>query len=565
MSLALYELQLKTNNEKRTIIYCRESRDDYMQNYERIETQRDLLIKFCKKNGYTNIIDIVMHDDMSGTDFARFDDIRQKIINNEVDVLVMKDSSRLGRNQIESLKFVELLADYSVELVFEGKNYDADFFPLEAWFNERRAKDDSSKIRRNLKHKMEEGTLLVREHFGYKKVNKKLIVNENTAWIIKKIFEFYLEGYGYRTIAAKLNEENIMTPSKYKNNPNLPISELWNALHIERVLKNQVYTGCMVSSVSEKINFKSKKTRKKPKEEWIITPNTHEAIIDEERFNLVQEIIKKRNQFAPKTRTPSLFSGFVLCGKCKSPMFMLRKPNRPPAFLCGKYISEGKNKGNNNIGCEGHRIREEELITIFKKHIENMINNEEYKNYIYSKYKDAEFLKNNIENTIKKLEGNLSKLQSQYKEVYNDKLNGIIPEFIFKDKSKELLDNIDIIQKQINSLKKETSQFLDTETNINKIEEIYKLFLTEGFTKEKLEMILNKIIIFNSEEIKEEEKALYNIDDNTFEEIYNNGGIVIDYKFNVQHVFTSRWIDQLIVTIDLFSISLFLNGLKRCV
>ena len=170
-------LATKTNKNlhKRVIIYCRESRDDYLLNYDRIETQRDLLIKFCKKKGYTNIIDIVMHNDVSGADFARFNDIKQKIQNGQVDVLVMKDSSRLGRNQIESLKFVEMLSKYNIELLFEGRAYDEDFFPLEAWFNERRAKDDSRKIRTNLRHKMEEGELIIRAHYGYIKEGNKLI------------------------------------------------------------------------------------------------------------------------------------------------------------------------------------------------------------------------------------------------------------------------------------------------------------------------------------------------------------------------------------------------------
>lgn len=182
----------EVSSAKRVIIYCRESRDDDMENYDRIETQRDLLIKFCQRNGYTNIIDIVMHDDETGTDFGRFDEIRKKIINNEVDVLVMKDSSRLGRNQLESLKFVELLDEYGVELIFEGRPYDEDFFPLEAWFNERRAKDDSRKIRTNLKHKMEEGELIIRAHYGYKKRDNTLIIDENVAWVIRKIFNLYL-------------------------------------------------------------------------------------------------------------------------------------------------------------------------------------------------------------------------------------------------------------------------------------------------------------------------------------------------------------------------------------
>ena len=174
----------KSNEEKRVVIYCRESRDDYGENYERIETQRDLLVKYCKSHGYTNIVDIIMDDDKSGTDFSRFDDIRKRAKNKEIDIIVFKNSARLGRNQKEALDFVEYLEEQGVEIIFEDEQYNEEMFGLYAWFNERRARDDSKNIRRNLRHKIEEGDLLVKAIYGYNKDGKRLVINEETAPVV---------------------------------------------------------------------------------------------------------------------------------------------------------------------------------------------------------------------------------------------------------------------------------------------------------------------------------------------------------------------------------------------
>lgn len=551
------------NANKRVLIYCRESRDDYMLHYDRIETQRDLLIKFCERNGYTNIIDIVLHNDMTGTDFARFDEITERIKNNEIDVLVMKDSSRLGRNQIESLKFVEMLAEHDVELVFEGKTYDEDFFPLEAWFNERRAKDDSRKIRTNLKHKMEEGRLIVRSHYGYIKEgikeNSRLIVDDNVSWVIKKIYKLYLEGYGYRAIATKLNEEQIPTPSQYDNNPNKPISDAWISQHVKRVLENEIYTGTMVSGTTEKVSFKSKKTRRKPEEEWIRVEDNHEAIISKEDFDEVQKLIKSKSKFAPKSKKPSPFAGMVECGRCNSSMYMIRRKNRPDAFVCGKYTKEGKINQKLRSGCTTHRLREDELEEIIKKHIENVLNNPEYRSHVYREFENIEFVRQNAENTIKSLEAKLEKLKNHYKAVYDDKLNGNIPDFIFKEKSKELQDNINIVEKQINSLKKETKELSTIDTNIDKIDNVFKQLLSGQITKQQISRIINKIIVFDKKEVTKEQKTMYNIDTDTYNEILENGGIIIVFAYNVHHVFTSRWITYLIGTQKLFDLDKYLK------
>jgi site-specific DNA recombinase len=553
------------NSDKKVLIYCRESRDDYSENYERIETQRDLLVKFCNQNGYTNIVDIVMHDDMSGTDFSRFDEIREMIKNKSIDTLVLKDSSRLGRNQIEALKFVELLEEYGVELVFEGRKYDRRFFPLESWFNEQRAEDDSIKIRTNLRHKMEEGVLLIRSHYGYIKEDKKLVIDPETAPIVKRIFNLYLQGYGYRAIASILNEDKVPTPSQYRNNANRPIAEVWIAQHVDRILKNQVYTGCMVSGTSEKVSFKKKNTRKKPKEEWLIKEGTHEAIIDKETFNAVQEMMKKKNEFAPKTsKTPCEFAGLLYCGSCHSPMFFTRLKTKPDVFVCSKYHKEGRQKEDNpKKGCSSHRVKEREIKDFLKNHFSNILHSEEYRNYFYKNLSDVNSIKRNYENTLKRLEESLNKFKHQYEQVYNDKLNGDIPEFLYKKKSKELEDNITIIEKQLKELKNEYKDFGNAETNINRIDELIDDMLEKGFTKRGLNSIIDKIIVYDENEINLEDKEKYNIDDVLYKSIENNGGVVIVSKFrNIQYVLTNRWIAELIET-KIFDINRYLEEEKE--
>lgn len=535
---------LDENRNKRVLVYCRESRDDFMINYERIETQRDLLIKFCERSGYHNIVDIVMHNDMTGTDFSRFDEIRNMIKNNEIDVLVMKDSSRLGRNQLESLKFIELIDKYDVQLVFEGKDYDEDFFPLEAWFNERRAKDDSTKIRTNLQHKMEEGTLIVRATYGYIKKDRELVIDQEVKWVIMKIFKLYLEGYGYRAIATRLNEKKIPTPSQHRGagrGGNQPVATAWVSQHVKRILQNEIYTGTMVSGTTEKISFKSNKTRVKPESEWIKVKGTHEAIISEEDYHLVQKLIKSKRTFAPKTKTPSPYSGLVECGRCGTSSYIVRRKDRPDAFLCGKYVKEGAYKEDLEKGCTSHRLREDHLEEIIMGHVENVLSNKDYKKHVLEKFAGMEFVKKDIESTIKALKDRLNKFKHQYKVVYDDKLNDNIPDFLFKEKSKEIEDNIHAIEGQIEKFELESKDIIEVETNAGRIEGAFRDLLKGDISKQQISKILNKIVVFDEKEITKDQKVMYNIDNAIYEEILENGGIVLVYAYNVQHAFPTRW------------------------
>ena len=157
---------------KKAIVYCRESRDDGGERFERIETQRDILLQFCKKQGLEPV-HVIMDDNMSGTDFSRLKRVRYWIETENIEVFVAKDASRIGRNQLESLEFIRFLETHGIELLFESEQYSEELFGLFAWLNERRAKEDGYKIRHVLRHKMQEGTLLIKATYGYRIFEKQ--------------------------------------------------------------------------------------------------------------------------------------------------------------------------------------------------------------------------------------------------------------------------------------------------------------------------------------------------------------------------------------------------------
>lgn len=536
------------NSNKRVIIYCRESRDDYGENYERIETQRDLCLKYCADKGYTNIVDIIMHDDMTGTDFSRFKELEDKIKNREFDVLVMKDSSRFGRNQVGSLLLLELLQEHGIELEFVTKKFDEDFFGLEAWFNERRAKDDSVKIRANLRRKMEKGELLVRGYYGYNKVDKKLVIDEEAAKVVRKIFDLYIQGYGFRAIAMQLQKEGIPTPSQYKQHGKYPIAKSWKVLHVRRILKNRIYIGDMVSHTTEKVSFKSKKVKRLPQEEWIIVENHHEPIIDRETFEKVQQLIDSKKTYAWKSPEPSPFSGLLICGRCKSPMYIIRSKRIPHAFVCGNYYNEGAIKPDLGIGCTSHRVHEKELFDIVQKHIDKLLEDESYKNELEEIGTSYESSQNYYEELINKTNKELQILQSKYKQVYEDKLNNIIPEFLFIEKTKELNNQINTLNTKLENFKEELNKINKGIEDRSKFNTIITKFKENGLTRETTTEIIDKIIVFDEHEIKEEDKIVFNLTDERFNQIYDNGGIIILYKGMYQHVLTNRWIRKHIGT-----------------
>lgn len=418
-------------DERKVLIYCRESRDEGNENYERIETQRDMLLRFCQNRNMTNIVDVVMDDDVSGTSFRRFEGIIRKIEQGRIEVIVFKDSSRLGRNLRESLNFIAMLEEYGVEILFESEEYNEDFFPLLAWFNEQRAKEDSRKIRRVFRHKMETGELLVRCPYGYRKSpSGSMLPEPEESRVVKEIYRLFLEGRPCGEIASLLNGRSVPTPSQAAGLKKQAAA--WNSQHIRRILQNNVYCGVMTYGKRTHLSFKNKRLVSRSPEDWIVRPGHHEAIVSEADFRVVQQRWKTQPDARPAARQ-HLFSGLLRCGRCGSHLVFRARPGRSPAYICGKNHREGAPRAG-GAGCCSHRLKEELLNRALR----------EYLRLLFSRHEMA------VRETLERLCG-LSPLAAERREweekqksaakvlaqIYEDRLQGRIPPELFEQKAAE--------------------------------------------------------------------------------------------------------------------------------
>ena len=280
-------MSTKYQTEKKVLVYCRESRDDYGEKYERIETQREILLDFCAKNGLINIVEVIMDDNVSGTSFERLNEVKKMMKKGEVEIFICKDASRLGRNLLESLKFIEYAEECNVEIIFESEEFNPELFPLIAWFNERRAKEDSDKIRRVLRHKLENGLVIVPK-YGYRKENGKLVPDDEVADVVRKMGEMAYNGSTPSQIADYLNIIHALSPSEGHSTKRKMVHPIWTRDKVRRILQDITYTGTQVSCKTQKVSFKSKKYRKVPKDQQIVIENHHEALIPKYMYDAIQ-------------------------------------------------------------------------------------------------------------------------------------------------------------------------------------------------------------------------------------------------------------------------------------
>ena len=351
-------------------IYVRESRDDGFENYETIEVQKELLIEFVKKNELGLIEQIYIDDNISGTTFERpgLNLLKDDVINKRIDLLIIKDLSRLGRNNARTLMFLDFLEENNVRvLTYEYRfdsDKDSDIVGIEAWFNERYVKDISKKIRQTLHYKISMGEYIGNAPYGYRKsgeIRNRLTVNENEAEIIKRIVKLYLEGFGYGAIASVMTREEIPPPGGS--------NKKWSPTTVMRILFNPVYRGNTVQGISEKISYKSKKTRLLPKEKWTITMNTHEAIIDNSAAKQIDNEHQKRSLKNINYKgSIHIFKNKIKCGDCGSSLFARKRSGKPMSYLCGSYMKSSSL-------CSSHKVTENLLLAEIISDLIEIINN----------------------------------------------------------------------------------------------------------------------------------------------------------------------------------------------
>lgn len=329
--------------------YIRLSKEDKIKDESNsVANQKAIINSYIKKNEDLELVDFYIDDGYSGTTFDRpgFKRMIRDITENKVNTIIVKDLSRFGRNHIESDNYLEnILPGYNVRFTSiideidslkNPKSVSSIAVPLKNLMNDQYARDISEKVRSTLKIKQLNGEFIgVTAPYGYLKNPKdkhKFIIDKEASYIVKKIFNMILLGKSRKEIAEHLNNKNVLTPSLYKlskentNNEELIRSKKWNAEIVNRILRNETYTGTVIQNIKTKPNYRVDKLIDVNKEEWIKLANHHEPIINKDKFAEVQNILNRKIR-VNKNDDINLFSGYLKCSHCRSNLIIKKSKN----------------------------------------------------------------------------------------------------------------------------------------------------------------------------------------------------------------------------------------------
>lgn len=408
----------------KTALYCRLSKDDENAGESSsIINQKKMLYQYAIENGFINY-EYYIDDGYSGTNFDRpaFKNMINDIENREINLVITKDLSRLGRDYITTGQYTEIyFPSKNVRYIAINDGYDTDninndIAPFKNIVNEMYARDISKKIKSAFITKMNSGEYIGNfAPYGYQKDpdNKnKLIVDKEAAHIVKKIFAMAKSGLRLAHIRDYLIENKIPTPAEYRcskfqhlNVNNYSKRKEWNSHSIYKILNNPVYLGHTAQGKTNKISFKSDKIIVKSREDWILIKHTHEPIIDEETFETVRKHEQERT-YRNKSKFQNVFSGIAKCSDCGRNMSTTGSGKKENTYylVCSGYKSYGSKE------CTNHFINYNDLY--------NQVL-EELKKYVYLSAQDINEIIKNVKYRFQEKESS----QNKYKKQEIDKLN----------------------------------------------------------------------------------------------------------------------------------------------
>ena len=503
-----------------TALYCRLSKDDeQIGDSNSIVHQKEILAKYAKEHGFTNI-EFYVDDGFSGTNFNRPDFQRMMADAEEgkISTVIVKDMSRFGRDYIMVGYYTEIyFSNLDIRFIAINDNVDSniqtenDLTPFKNVFNEWYARDTSKKIRAVFKAKGNSGKhLTTNPPFGYKKDpndKDKWIIDEEAATTVRRIFQMYVEGYRISEIGHKLTEEKVETPILYymnrgiKTNARSEYPEIWDLMSIKYILSQTAYAGHTVNFQTAVKSYKTKKQIRLPKEDWIIYRNTQEPIIDEKTFETVQQM-RKVKRARTKYNEPNMFSGLLYCADCGNHLTIQRvaRNRKMDNFSCATYRK--KKKGL----CSCHRILVSDLETIVKEDLQKVC---EYV-FLHEKEFTDEYLSGSKKETAKfqsKTKAELKRLSERQEEIgkiirklYEDNVNGRITDERFDFLAKSYEDEGNDLKTKINELKNALASSAQDEEKLSKFLKVVKSYTgIEELTPEILNSFIEKIYIGETE------------------------------------------------------------------
>ena len=504
-------------NEKITPLYERLSRDDELQGESNsISNQKQMLEDFARRNGLPNPTHFT-DDGISGTRFDRpgFLAMMEEVEAGRVEAIVIKDMSRLGRDYLKVGQVMEVLRQRGVRLIAINDGVDSlkgddDFTPFRNIMNEFYARDTSRKIRSVFKAKGMSGKHLTGTViYGYLWDEKRehWLVDEEAAEVVRRIFSLTLEGYGPYQIACKLSADRIEIPvvhlARFNEgvNRSKPVKDPygWGSSTIVNILKKREYLGHTINFKTRK-HFKDKKSHYVSEDEWTIFENTHEAIIDQQTFDLVQKIRSNVRRYPNGWGEAAPLTGLLYCADCGGKMYVHRTNN-------GKRISQYTCSNYTKVPCgtlclTQHRINESAVLTLVSDTLRAIAE--------YSRNDRTEFIHTVQETQVAQQSADISKkrrhlataqkrageLEKLICKIYEDNALGKLPDTRYKALDAQYAKEQDALEIEIAELEKAVTGYEQSRKSAEKfIALIDKYENFDTLTNTMLNEFVEKILV----------------------------------------------------------------------
>ena len=504
-------------NEKITPLYERLSRDDELQGESNsISNQKQMLEDFARRNGLPNPTHFT-DDGISGTRFDRpgFLAMMEEVEAGRVEAIVIKDMSRLGRDYLKVGQVMEVLRQRGVRLIAINDGVDSlkgddDFTPFRNIMNEFYARDTSRKIRSVFKAKGMSGKHLTGTViYGYLWDEKRehWLVDEEAAEVVRRIFSLTLEGYGPYQIACKLSADRIEIPvvhlARFNEgvNRSKPVKDPygWGSSTIVNILKKREYLGHTINFKTRK-HFKDKKSHYVSEDEWTIFENTHEAIIDQQTFDLVQKIRSNVRRYPNGWGEAAPLTGLLYCADCGGKMYVHRTNN-------GKRVSQYTCSNYTKVPCgtlcpTQHRINESAVLTLVSDTLRAIAE--------YSRNDRTEFIHTVQETQVAQQSADISKkrrrlaaaqkrageLEKLICKIYEDNALGKLPDTRYKALDAQYAKEQDALEIEIAELEKAVTGYEQSQKSAEKfIALIDKYENFDTLTNTMLNEFVEKILV----------------------------------------------------------------------
>ena len=498
-------------------LYIRLSKEDESEGpSQSVQNQESLLREFVQQHRLS-VYDTYVDDGWSGTNFDRPDFQRMigDIEARKVNMVITKDLSRLGRDYIMTGHYMErYFPEHRVRYISLLDGIDTgvdstanDITPFRAIMNDMYAKDISKKIKSVKRDKQRKGQFIGgKPAYGYKMhptEKNKIVIDEEVAPVVRRIFALALSGMSCRNIATRLNQEGVPTPATYANLPVArpgPYTGLWSSERISEMLQNETYIGNMVQGRSVKISYKSKKCLRQAPANWVVVEGTHEPLVDGETFRKVQLLVGSRKHTRSRTYD-FLLKGLIFCHECGYPLAVLNRKNARGEdvlyFVCRTYQRFTK------AGvCTCHSIKEKTVTDAVVAKVREVCQACLKPDELLPMAREA------VENAgkgsglkmeLQDLQSRIDSLTAKLDRMYTDRLNGLLPEADFQRIFSRIKGEREQLEEKRKALAFQQKSLVPSEDRAREL--VQRFIETAGESRELLVSLIERVELTEDKEV----------------------------------------------------------------